>query len=746
MFEKRIKGLIAVGGLALLIVAGRLVQLQLFQSDYYRQRTELSVLLKPRILPFVRGSITDRSGEVLVSDEPCWDLRMDYDVIAAEFESQPEMEPRLIKKFKRSHRYGLTISDEEIKQAFRDELYQMWVQLAEFALNQQLIHEINLRDQAYDIHRKISRVRKIVAHRRGFDAPVMEELLAQTILAGLRGDQQIVAREMFAPFPWLHVVPSSVRKIQPELDAFVHVLGRMGRVNAKVVENDPHAHDPFAKYKAYEKLGISGVEWLGESLLRGRRGQITLDRDGNIVPEEDIEALHGRDVSLTIHAPLQRRMYQLLEQIVLDISESSGGAIVILDVSTREVLAMVSYPGYDPNQFDKIYADLRNDTERLPLRFRAVSNRYAPGSTIKPLICLAGLMNGVITLDTRETCTGYMFDDYRDGWRCWRIHGTNQRKAHGSINVVEALTGSCNVFMFRLGEKLGIDRVCSVFDMIGIGRGSGIGLKEENFGINPTPSWLMTHKNAPVTRGSARLFAIGQGEVSMTPIQVANMIATYASGKYRPVRLIQHGEPTPEWTLPGNELHWRAIRRGMYGVVNDVNGTAYQFAHFVNDRYALVGKTGSATAYPWPTTYRIPFIDENGARSYAIVKAGAKARAIDRFEREYPNATYHRKEVEVARRWPASKPSSGEHHSHAWFGGFLQRLDAYGNPDWSIQPKLAMAVLVEFGGSGGRVSGPLGKKIAGVLIEMFGDDLNVDAPTQVSDRFRPDVLETVTGP
>ncbi len=746
MFEKRIKGLIVVGSLALLIVAGRLVQLQVFQTEYYQKRTERSVILKPRALPFVRGSITDRNGEVLVSDEPCWDVRMDYDIIAAEFESQTELAPSLIKRFKRSHRYSQAQTDEEINQAFRDDLYQMWVQLTSFSLNEQPIHDTRLRDQAGDIHSSISRVRKIVAYRRGFDAPVMEEMIAQTILTGLSASQQIVARELFASFPWLHVVPSSVRKFQPDIYAFAHVLGRMGRVNTKVVEDDIHADDPFAKYKANEKLGITGVEWLGESILRGRRGQVTLDRDGNMVPDEDIEALNGSDVSLTIHAPLQRRMYQLLEQVVLDVPESSGGAIVILNVETREVLALVSYPGYDPNQFNKIYADLRDDTEHLPLRFRAVSNRYAPGSTIKPLICLGGLMYGVITLESRETCTGYMFEDFRDGWRCWKMHGTNQRKAHGSINVVEALSGSCNVFMFRLGEKLGIDRVCSLIDMIGIGRGSGIGLKEENFGINPTPSWLMTHKNAPVTRGSARLFAIGQGEVSMTPIQVANLMATYASGKYRPVRLMQQGEPTTVWSLPGDESHWRAIRRGMYGVVNDVNGTAYQHAHFVHDRYALVGKTGSATAYPWPTTYRIPFVDENGARSYAVVKAGARGRAIDRFERAYPNATYNPKEVEVSQRWPTTKPISGDNHSHAWFGGFLQSLDSYGNPDWSEQPKLAMAVLVEFGGSGGRTSGPLGKKIAGELIEMFGEELDVNAPMPISERFTPDVLDAVVGP
>lgn len=731
-------------GIALLIVVLRLVQLQLFQADYYRQRTARSVLLKPRSLPFVRGGIFDRRGEVLVRDNPCWDLRMDYDVIAAQFEAEQSTIDRVIRKFRRSQRYQGAHSDEQIDLAFMHELDEMWVKLSDFAIDQFIDAEPNQREHANDIYHKISRVHKVVAWRRGFDAPIMEERLAQTIFSGLDADQQIIARERFATYPWIHVMPSSVRRFSDHTESFSHLLGRMGRVDEKVVENDPNSQDPFAKYRADELLGTTGVEWLAESRLRGRRGQITLDRDGQMVMDQDIEALHGEDIKLTIHAPLQRQLYQLLEQTVLDVADSTGGAIVVLDVQSREALAMVSYPGYDPNLFDEIYSDLRDDTERLPLRFRAVSSRYAPGSTIKPLICLAGLMNDVISLDTRETCTGYLFEEHRDRWRCWQIHGTHLRKAHGSIDVVEALSGSCNVFMYRLGERLGIDRLCSIFDMVGIGRGSGMGLREENFGINPTPGWLMTYKNAPVTRGSSRLFAIGQGEISMTPVQVANLMATYASGRYRHVQIIKQSEESPEWTLPGDPEHWRAIRRGMYGVVNDINGTAYQFAHFVHDRYALVGKTGSATAHPWPTMYRIEFIDETGTKVYAMIKAGAKARAIERFLRNDPEAQFDSQLVEVAKRWPRHPPASGGKHSHAWFGGFLQPLDGNHQPDWSVQASLAFAVIVEFGGSGGRVSGPLAKEVAQELIDMFGPDLDFDAPLQVSENFVPDSVNMVS--
>jgi cell division protein FtsI/penicillin-binding protein 2 len=421
----------------------------------------------------------------------------------------------------------------------------------------------------------------------------------------------------------------------------------------------------------------------------------------------------------------------------------------------------VSYPAYDPNAFDKLYSELREDVDHMPLLFRAVATRYAPGSTIKPLTCLAGMINGAIGVDSREVCTGYLHEEVRDAWRCWQIHGTDLRKAHGSIDVVGALTGSCNVFMYRLGDRLGVDRLCSAFDMVGIGRTTGVGLREEVTGINPTPSWLMSELSRSVVPGMARNYSIGQGEIAATPLQIANLMATYASGKWKPVRLLDPiqnrdgegavltnnedfdplapdpaagpkstsdnrqstfgaentlGDPSPEWRLPGTSEQWLAIRRGICGVTNDPDGTAYKYAHFEQDGWTLCGKTGSATAHPWPTSYRVPFTDTAGHNSYAIVREGAAELAIARFQAENPDATVDLSRVEVASRWPPHPPEDGENHSHAWFGAYLQPLGADGQPDYSQQPKFAFAVLVEFGGSGGQVSGPLAKQVAAELL------------------------------
>ena len=213
----------------------------------------------------------------------------------------------------------------------------------------------------------------------------------------------------------------------------------------------------------------------------------------------------------------------------------------------------------------------------------------------------------------------------------------------------------------------------------------------------------------------------------MTPLQVANLMATYASGRYRHVTLTRKESASPEWTIPAASEHWTAIRRGIFGVVNDPDGTAYKYAHFEHDRYAICGKTGSATAHRWPTSYRIRYVSGEGEEKVGIVRAGARAPAIERFMSQHPEATLHPSEVQIATRWPPTPPTPGERYSHAWFGGFLQDIDAAGQPDWSLEPRIAFAILVEFGGSGGQTSGPMAKAVARELLDVLGSNLDPDA-------------------
>ncbi len=782
MPEKRLRILLIVFALAGLALAARLTQIQIVQADYYRAKAEQSVILAPNALPFVRGSILDRFGEVLVADRACWDLKLDFAAIAADLASDDVVEQEyrqlaannlqlMARRLRRDRRYAHLQTRELLIDAFQADMRTMWGDFTWFSVIANGDAETDHRATAREIFERITRIRRVVADRRGFDAPIAEERLAHTLIAELNAEQQIRAREMFTRYPWVRIEPSASREFQgsnvnherPSGEPFAHVIGRVARVTAEHLADDPERDNPFGRYEPDEWIGITGIEAAAERVLRGRRGRVIRDRDGKLIDE--IEALDGADVRLTIHAELQRKLYELLEYAVLARPDSSGGAIVVLDVPTREVLALVSYPSYDPAEFAWSYPELRDDTNRLPLLFRAVGTRYAPGSTIKPMTCLAGLIHGAIQPETKEHCTGYLFDDVRDGWRCWEIHGTGIRKAHGPIDVIEALTGSCNVFMYRLSERLGIDRLTAAFDMAGVGRTTGIGLREEDVGINPTPSWLSATLNRTVTPGLPRLYSMGQGEIAMTPLQVANLMATYASGRWRPVRLFAENTPgeaalyrampggfgteenaSPEWRLPGSPAAWNAIRRGIFGVTNDPTGTAYKYAHFERDGWVLSGKTGSATAHPWPTAYRIAYRDDFGQERVAIVRAGAKGPAIERFKYENPGVAFDAESVEVAARWPKNPPAEGANHAHAWFGGYLQRVQKSGGtgsppgqagftgamppaatqPDFLREPRIAFSVLIEFGGSGGQTSGPLAKDVSSALLDVLGPNLDPD--------------------
>ncbi len=725
MFETRLRILLSVLAIACVVVLIRLVELQLVLGDYYTQRTNQSLIAQPKRLPFLRGKILDRNGEVLVADMPTWDVRIDYPVIAVSADQDADAWSSLLRKYRKryaKHIDGSPATMDQQRRSLQEDIDRSWLALDQFARHMGLsVTVADFHERSLDIYQRVQRIRSAVAKRRGFDSLVVEETVAQTIIRDIGADQQAQWAHQLAFWPWVHIQASTKRRCQGDALPLAHVLGRLARVDAKTVSNDPQADNPFAKYLAHESHGSSGVEYAAEDLLRGRRGRITYHRDGEVI--EEIPAVHGRDVALTIDAPLQRRLYELLGETVDAVPESSGGAIVVLDIASRDVLSLVSYPSYDPNRFNELYPVLRDDTQRLPLWFRAVASRYAPGSTIKPLACLAGLFSGKITLDTQETCTGYMFPNLRDRWRCWEIHGTGLRKAHGTINVTQALTGSCNIFMYRLGERVGVDGLCSVFDMVGIGRGSGIGLREDEAGINPTPAWLSSHRNRTTTKAHSRLFAMGQGEISLTPIQVANLMATYASGRYKPATLIRRDQDQPEWKLPGTDEQWLAVRRGIFGVTNDPNGTAYKYAHFVRDDYALAGKTGTATASPWPTAYRIPYMEDDGSHREVIIPAGARGPAIARFKREFPDASYDSADVEAVHYWPPEKLPQGQRYSHAWFGGYLQPLDSNAQPDWRQQAPVAFAILVEFGGSGGRTSGPLAKRVCDAILDRFGSDV-----------------------
>jgi penicillin-binding protein 2 len=695
-----------------------LVDLQVVHAAYYKEEAHNRLLLPARALPFVRGRILDRRGVVLVSEEPSWDVMIDYGLLAGDEKHMG----RLVRELRRSGRYGQGRSADGVRRALEAELDQTWSDLAAFAGEPTEA----VRERGRDICERVQRIRESVRTRRGFDAAVREERMKHAILSGLDDQEQVQARiTLVRKYPWLSVADSTHREYHDAL-ALSHILGRVGPVDAEDIRNDPRADDSDGKYLPNEVTGKTGVECAAESLLRGRRGRIRMNLAGRVLESEPPAS--GLDVKLTIRADLQRRLYDAFGEYLTtadnpELIDSTGGAVVVLDIPAREVLAMVSYPSYDPGRFVEDYDSLRADTLHMPLRFRAVANQYAPGSIAKPLACLAGLITGRIGLETRFNCTGYRFPGIPNKWRCWRVSGSSARKAHGLVNVVEAIEGSCNVFMYHVGEEVGTEALTEIFDRFGLGCTTGIGLPEEATGVNPTPEWLL-RRGGRVSVGTGRNLSIGQGEVLVTPLQAANLFAEYASGIRRPVTLVRGlRDGISDEPLPGSTSHWQAVREGLFRVVNRVGGTAYRYARYEGPGFRICGKTGSATTPVRPLSYHVRYVDEQGHAAETIVPAGSRKQAVDDFKRSHPNAIVDLKDVVKYEWWP---PDDEKSYSHAWFGGYLQAVDEDGEPRWDVEPRIAFVVLVEYGGSGSHSSGPFAKSMVPLLRQVLGPDLDPD--------------------
>lgn len=649
MFDRRVKLLLIFLSLPVLAVIGRLFQLQVMGASTYREQTENMLKRPPRQTPCLRGSILDRAGRILAHDAPAWDISVQYGAMV----DDPGARKRMCS--------SLGIPPAELSDELIDESWRRMAQLTARPLS-------DLRSEADRIVSVVRRIKRTVSERRGVEMVILEERQPHPVVRGLDRGQQVAARVALAQYPWIEIT-SSQSRVYAGGAAIGQVLGQLGRVTPEVLANDPHTDDHLACYQADESYGILGVERLAEQWLRGRRGEEYFDRLG-VQVRPPLAPQDGRDVRLTIDLALQEAIYRIWTRS----SIGMGGAAVILDIPTRQVLAMVGYPAVDPNNREDIRR-VDPDDPRRPFLFRAVRGNYPPGSIVKPMILAAGMSERCVGKHDTVNCMGKLFAE-SPKWKCEGVHP--------GIAAIEAVQKSCNVYFYRLGQQLGVEREARWMGLFGMGRPSGIGLVEDFRGRLPSTR----------SDGEARQAAIGQSETEITPIQAANLIASIADGVYRPVTLwADNPDPHPPGqVLPVSDFVWQTVREGIFDAVNLPKGTAYKTAGQANfGPYVLVGKTGSAETGPAEYIYPVTLAD--GTRRE--VRA-ADARAV---RRRYPDAV--KIDVENRREPPEYN------HTHSWFVGYLaprgRHLQAVGPGPASI----AIAVIVEYGGHGGEVAAPM---------------------------------------
>lgn len=462
----------------------------------------------------------------------------------------------------------------------------------------------------------------------------------------------------------------------PEGELMSHIVGYTGRV----ADEDLAGRDDPVLQLATMRFGKKGVERSFEDDLRGRAGavQVEVNAVGRVVRELDrTEGQPGVNALLTIDLDIQRFAAEKMK-------EHQSGSVVVLDVVTGDVIAMVSTPGFDPSTFARgitqgEWRDLLDNPER-PLHNKAIAGVYPPGSTYKMVTALAALESKVIDPWTRLPCPGYL-ELGKIKFHCWLKGG------HGSTNVSEAIAMSCDCFFYEAARRAGIDRVSDMAQRLGFGKVSELGLPGESAANQPTRTWKQEKIGKAWQHGDTFNLGIGQGYMTATPLQLAIMTARIANGGYevQPNLLLAKATPREELVPPAprtkptapslrlNPQHLAIIRQGMADVVNAGHGTANAL-RVKQAEFTFAGKTGTA---------------------------------------QVKRITEREREMGITQ---ASLPWHLRHHA---------LFVCYGPVD---NPRYACAVIVEHGQAGGATAGPIGRD---VLVETMKRD-----PSRRTDRFK----------
>ncbi|MBI5863942.1 MAG: hypothetical protein HZB38_05450 [Planctomycetes bacterium] len=457
MFRQRIRwfaiGMTLLAG----VIVARLLHIQMVLAADYRAISDRLLSRDARTIPAPRGDIVDRTGRVLVSDEPAWDISIKYDILAG----RSEYLVGLARQWKAQGLRPKNRPERELVNELRMEVARSWQRLSE--LSGDSIADFVDRGEA--VLQRVERIRENILRRSGVVRRLREEGAYHPIVYGIDDELALKVRlELEQNCPWIAVVPGS-RRIAQDVDSLVHVLGRMGAASREQIAADPLADDEDRALRPGETCGVSGVEYAAESLLRGTRGMVAEDLAH--VEIERREPIRGDSVRLSIDADLQDEVYAALAEGVQTARtgegdggySSTGGAAVVLDVDTREILALVSYPAYRYDQYRSDYDELAADRIHMPLRFRAVSEQYPPGSTCKIITAVAGLQAGVITPEMRIHCRGYLHENQPNAFRCW-IYNQHAGATHDMINpegqtIQDAIRYSCNIFFYQVGDRRG---------------------------------------------------------------------------------------------------------------------------------------------------------------------------------------------------------------------------------------------------------------------------------------------------
>lgn len=359
-----------------------------------------------------------------------------------------------------------------------------------------------------------------------------------------------------------------------------HLIGYLGRPTQSQAQKPEFRDVPHDSF-----IGQWGTEGLYDRYLRGVAGKKIIEINAlgrEIRMLEGTTSQKGQDIRLSMDINLQKEAETAFGE--------RAGALVAIKPDTGEILALVSKPSFDPNIFakgisQKQWEDLTTNAKR-PLLNRALQSQYPPGSTFKIVTAIAGLEEYAINEDSKVTCNGGLSYG-RWSFGCW------QKKGHGTLSLHRAIVESCDVYFYETGRKAGIDKIAHYARVLGLGRESGIGLVKERSGLIPDTKWKLEKRRQPWYLGETFNAAIGQGYVAATPFQMAELVNTIANGGdvYKPVLLKINDKPEPASRVRLRPETIEAVRKALFGVVNENGGTGWVARSSVSQ---ISGKTGTS--------------------------------------------------------------------------------------------------------------------------------------------------------
>lgn len=619
-FENRILILYIIVGLISVVFIVQLFNLQILNGKEYREQSEKRMLRTETVVAS-RGEITDRNGIVLASSKLSFDV--DLYRVRVTTQEQNEALAKLINilvsngdEIYSSFPINEELNDFSFENEDAEKKWKEEMEIDEnFSFEQTISYYIDKYDLSEYSHDRNTQIRMIQIKYEGnlngyslFNSVTVAKDISQESVAQIEEKKS----ELYG----VNVV-SVPKRYYPNGTLAAHIIGYVSKIS-----DTEYSEKKEEGYTINSIIGKTGIEQAFEKYLKGKDGVVKAETDsqGNVSSESTTEeAVAGNSIALTIDYRLQKTAEESIENVIKKLQdgtlvgkkvpESSAGSVVVLDIETGETLAMASFPSYNINdmvsgmsasELNKLFNDPLN-----PMYNRAISGTYAPGSTYKMLVGIAGLKANTITLDEKIFDPGIY--PYGHKPKCWIY--TQYHRTHGYVNLEGAIKGSCNCYFYEVGRRIGIDEIIKTTKLFGLGQKTGIELYGESTGQ------IAGEKEEEWYLGDTLNAAIGQSSNLYTPIQLANYISAIANGgTLNKVSLIKNIKSSDDNEISLSEIeefakeftgvdfesrdvgieqsYVDAIKRGMLSVTSESGGTASII--FKNSNIQVAGKTGTS--------------------------------------------------------------------------------------------------------------------------------------------------------